>query len=150
MHPCREIKTSNVQKLMDSRYTHQFNDADEIPATVRNTQVVDCINGYTGAGQLPDLLDYMPEVQADELLNTDLHTTWAPKVNKCRSPDPKDSNLVYRDKRIIELYEEDGFLQDEDKLLKPQIAKEPIRLWPEEKKEISSLAKRISRAAKGM
>jgi hypothetical protein len=78
---------SNVQKLIDDRYAHQFENSAEIATTLRNRQLnvdkkaanhaVARIGTDYHSGSQPHL---GPQLAVEDLLHNDLMTMWAPRV----------------------------------------------------------------------
>ncbi len=145
----REIIPSNVQALMDSRYAEYFDPNEEMYDTWENRQVAKAANRtHGGAGVSTIIADYMPSLTAEDLLQNDTMTTWAPRVERA---DTGDKGMAYTKK--IDNYQR----KDHGEGLYTTATghsgmpmSSPIRLWPEERKEISAQAKRIGRAEKGI
>jgi hypothetical protein len=152
---------TNVQKLMDDRYAHQFENSAEIATTMRNRDLNVDVNVATGGMGKPGehyhagAQAYLePQLNAVDLLHDDLMTTWAPRVGMNHGHDHREDHLVFQGARQAEVYHRDGFEgsgvgERQFDINKPRIPEKPIRLWPEGKKEISSIASRIARAEKG-
>ena len=98
---------------------------------------------YSGAGGSKQSLMYSPPISAADVMHSDTLTTWAPKYGGQRAKDDKDSGMVYGDKRVDMMYQNDY-------LGATGVEGPGLRLWPEEKKEISGIASRIVAAEKGM
>jgi len=152
---------SNVQKLMDARYVHQFQANEEIATTVRNRSFNDHINKameragsqYHNGAQA----ELEPKLNTKDLLHDDLMTTWAPRVGITHHLDNSEGHLLNQGHRQETLYGQDGFNnsggaveEQQFEINSPRIPEQPIRLWPESKKEISGLAARVARAEKGV
>jgi len=153
-------KMSNVQKLMDNRYSHWFDKSAEIATTAKNTQIDSHINkamDHAGTqyhnGPFKDL---EPHLNTKDLLHSDLMTTWAPRVDQTHVIEPWEDQINYGDQRTVAYHTKDGMGiagstgAGQFQINQPRIPEKPIRLWPETKKEISSVAERIAMSEKGL
>ncbi|GMH92417.1 hypothetical protein TL16_g12342 [Triparma laevis f. inornata] len=159
----REKVPSNVEKLMDLRYADEFEDAAEMQTSWANTQLDKHMNGaysnaYTngGAGASgTNKMNYTPDLHTSDLLHSDIMTTWAPKIDVKHEEDPRDKGMVYSYHRVNDMYEEGmerepyrkNYLHEAKGA---KMSENGIRIWPEEKKEISGIAGRIMASSKGI
>jgi len=164
----RTVEPTAAQTLMDDRYAHLYN-ADLFEPNMDNKQVVTSVNGGYGLDRLQKEerqknRHYEPVLGVDDLVQDDCMTTWAPVTTLGENsidprqprehPNPFTAAALLEQKAEIEREEEERARHQEDdtfsRRYEGKTYREPVRLWPEELKELSRRASDLEKAKKGI
>ena len=165
----RIIVPSRTQMLLDDRYADQY-DARLFEITgIDNKQVLASVNSAHNMDKKQKAVrqassHYEPVLGVHDILGSDHMSTWAP-INTLRDnavntspstnrehPNPFTSAWARENREREEIEAERGGMEDDPyyREIVGKVYEQPVRLWPEELKELSRRAGDLEKAKKGI